>query len=419
MTCVYLSSAVPLCPICWLLVYRYPDYYILINRPIALANMKAKIDSDQYRCLGELEKDIRLMCSNARDYNEEESEIYNNVTLIEQLVEAHLRQSVGGTGVSRGTAIALDDDTAEAGDGAFADTLGLETVAGEEVFDHWVQCDNPACLKWRKLPFGTSLPDTDAEWFCHLNADLSHNSCDIPEDKEEEEVTAQNPKYKSEKSMMRAKAAAEGTASGVDSDGATTQPAAGEGVHRILVKPEPGAGHQTVLMPQSSGQQHDQPAASHQHNVGWSNPSQLLRSDGGQLMEAAHRGGFAPRQIAAGEGEMQSMMSLSRGAPALLLPQLPAAGGRLPVHQPLPLGAYTNRQMGPMGQLLVCSAPTATQGPTSAAAAATGGTAAADTAYASDVETVCATLEELAKTLKSQRMLVQVSDFLMGLVGAG
>eukprot|EP01049_Picozoa_sp_SAG25_P025789 SAG25_NODE_12464_length_280_cov_0.524862_1_plen_57_part_10 len=57
MTCVYLSSAVPLCPICWLLVYRYPDYYILINRPIALANMKAKIDSDQYRCLGELEKD--------------------------------------------------------------------------------------------------------------------------------------------------------------------------------------------------------------------------------------------------------------------------------------------------------------------------------------------------------------------------
>ena len=68
---------------------RYPDYYILINKPIALANMKAKIDSDQYRSLGELEKDIRLMCNNARDYNEEGSKIYDNATLIERLIEAH------------------------------------------------------------------------------------------------------------------------------------------------------------------------------------------------------------------------------------------------------------------------------------------------------------------------------------------
>ena len=65
--------------------------------------------------------------------------------------------------------------------------------AGKET---WVQCDNPDCQKWRKLPFGSAFPDADAEWFCHLNADPEYNSCDVPEEKEEEEVTRQSNKFK-------------------------------------------------------------------------------------------------------------------------------------------------------------------------------------------------------------------------------
>lgn len=53
----------------------FPDYYALIKKPIALANMRAKIAASQYRSLRELEQDLRLMCSNARQYDENNLDI--------------------------------------------------------------------------------------------------------------------------------------------------------------------------------------------------------------------------------------------------------------------------------------------------------------------------------------------------------
>ncbi len=44
--------------------------------------------------------------------------------------------------------------------------------------DIWSQCD--ACDKWRKLPPGTTLIESE-KWYCHMNADPNFNSCDIPE----------------------------------------------------------------------------------------------------------------------------------------------------------------------------------------------------------------------------------------------
>jgi hypothetical protein len=32
------------------------------------------------------------------------------------------------------------------------------------VEDVWVQCDNPDCKKWRKLPPGSKPPPEDIEW---------------------------------------------------------------------------------------------------------------------------------------------------------------------------------------------------------------------------------------------------------------
>lgn len=32
------------------------------------------------------------------------------------------------------------------------------------VEDVWVQCDNPDCKKWRKLPPGSKPPPDDVEW---------------------------------------------------------------------------------------------------------------------------------------------------------------------------------------------------------------------------------------------------------------
>ena len=46
----------------------YPDYYILVKRPIALANMRAKLATKQYLSVHDLAQDLRLMCDNARQY---------------------------------------------------------------------------------------------------------------------------------------------------------------------------------------------------------------------------------------------------------------------------------------------------------------------------------------------------------------
>ena len=44
--------------------------------------------------------------------------------------------------------------------------------------------------KWRQLPCGEPFPDESAEWFCHFNPDTQYNSCDVPQEEEEEEVVA-------------------------------------------------------------------------------------------------------------------------------------------------------------------------------------------------------------------------------------
>ena len=46
----------------------------------------------------------------------------------------------------------------------------------------WAQCE--ACDKWRKLPHlaEDQVPD---EWYCSMNLDPRHDSCDIPEEQED------------------------------------------------------------------------------------------------------------------------------------------------------------------------------------------------------------------------------------------
>lgn len=61
----------------------YVDYYVLIKEPIALKNIEKKIKKEEYSSLGDMTADIRLMCRNARQYNEDGSPIYNMAVKIE------------------------------------------------------------------------------------------------------------------------------------------------------------------------------------------------------------------------------------------------------------------------------------------------------------------------------------------------
>jgi len=55
--------------------------------------------------------------------------------------------------------------------------------------EKWAQCENPSCSKWRVLPKGTVV-NPEEPWYCKMNPDTKHNSCDAPEadwDREEYE----------------------------------------------------------------------------------------------------------------------------------------------------------------------------------------------------------------------------------------
>lgn len=65
----------------------YPDYYIIIKRPIALGKIKRNIKNDRYGDVGELIADFMLMFNNAYTYNEEHSIVYEDAKLMEKTLK--------------------------------------------------------------------------------------------------------------------------------------------------------------------------------------------------------------------------------------------------------------------------------------------------------------------------------------------
>ena len=62
---------------------QFPDYYLLIQRPICMDQIKKKIKKEEYQSLREYREDIRLLCNNARTYNEDGSMLYQDADKIE------------------------------------------------------------------------------------------------------------------------------------------------------------------------------------------------------------------------------------------------------------------------------------------------------------------------------------------------
>ncbi|KAK9878876.1 hypothetical protein WA026_003705 [Henosepilachna vigintioctopunctata] len=68
----------------------YPDYYDVILEPIDFLEIESKIKAEQYSSEAELIKDFKLMFSNCRQYNEENSPIYEDSNILEK----HLLEKV-------------------------------------------------------------------------------------------------------------------------------------------------------------------------------------------------------------------------------------------------------------------------------------------------------------------------------------
>lgn len=72
----------------------YPDYYEVISEPIDFLEIESKIRAEQYSSENDLIKDFKLMFSNCRQYNEENSTIYEDATLLEKVLIEKYGQSV-------------------------------------------------------------------------------------------------------------------------------------------------------------------------------------------------------------------------------------------------------------------------------------------------------------------------------------
>ncbi|KAH6719872.1 SNF2 family N-terminal domain-containing protein [Leptodontidium sp. 2 PMI_412] len=72
----------------------FPDYYGIIKEPIALKTMEKKINKEEYSSLADLMKDVRLMVTNAKTYNEEASAICIDAVKIQDAFESLIQDEI-------------------------------------------------------------------------------------------------------------------------------------------------------------------------------------------------------------------------------------------------------------------------------------------------------------------------------------
>lgn len=70
----------------------YPDYYMIIQNPIAMDAIQKKVKRADYQSLREFRNDIHLLCQNARTYNEDGSVLFQDANDIETKCLVELRR---------------------------------------------------------------------------------------------------------------------------------------------------------------------------------------------------------------------------------------------------------------------------------------------------------------------------------------
>ncbi|XP_053619347.1 protein polybromo-1 isoform X3 [Plodia interpunctella] len=71
---------------------RYPEYYSVIDNPIDLKTIAAKIQGGEYVSLTELERDLQLMVRNACAFNEPGSQIYKDAKMLKKVIQVRKQE---------------------------------------------------------------------------------------------------------------------------------------------------------------------------------------------------------------------------------------------------------------------------------------------------------------------------------------
>ncbi|KAL4957767.1 SNF2 family N-terminal domain-containing protein [Aspergillus filifer] len=99
---------------------QYPDYYMIIQTPMAMDIIKKKINREEYQNLREFKSDITLLCNNARTYNEDGSILFQDANDIEARCMAELSKETAAH-----PQFANDDSSTVAND--YSVSAGTET----------------------------------------------------------------------------------------------------------------------------------------------------------------------------------------------------------------------------------------------------------------------------------------------------
>lgn len=68
-----------------------PDYYEFTRMPLALDQIEARVDNDEYPTLTHLESDLKRLVQNAKDYNAPKSEIFEDAERLRKAVYNYMK----------------------------------------------------------------------------------------------------------------------------------------------------------------------------------------------------------------------------------------------------------------------------------------------------------------------------------------
>ncbi|KAJ5181076.1 HAS subgroup [Penicillium cf. griseofulvum] len=100
----------------------YPDYYMIIQNPIAMDAIQKKVKRADYQSLKQFRDDIHLLCQNARTYNEDGSVLFQDANDIETKCLVELRRLTEDH-----PELANFDDQYTGGDGSTEFASGADT----------------------------------------------------------------------------------------------------------------------------------------------------------------------------------------------------------------------------------------------------------------------------------------------------
>lgn len=75
---------------------QYPDYYQIIQRPIAFEDIRKKLVSNGYESLHGVKEDFDLCFNNAREYNMKESDVWKDAKTLQKLINKEFSKVFGG-----------------------------------------------------------------------------------------------------------------------------------------------------------------------------------------------------------------------------------------------------------------------------------------------------------------------------------